>query len=153
MVDLVLVVFVELQHLQHVVAVDQLVLQLLGPHELSLEQRPLDVYVVLNPVELLLLKVKDCLLLEHLFTFLLKPLARRLDLLREHFELYLLGIEVELPLLQLLPVSLDELGLLLQEPLLAAQLVLVVGQRFLAVLDFDLLGLDVADVVLSLLLL
>jgi len=30
---------------------------------------------------------------------------------------------------------------------------LVVGQRFLAVLDFDLLGLDVADVVLSLLLL
>jgi len=133
--------------------VDQLVLQLLGPHELSLEQRPLDVYVVLNPVELLLLKVEDCLLLEHLFTFLLKPLARRLDLLREHFELYLLGIEVELPLLQLLPVSLDELGLLLQEPLLAAQLMLVVGQRFLAVLDFDLLGLDVADVVLSLLLL
>ena len=128
-------------------------LQLLGPHELSLEQRPLDVYVVLNPVELLLLKVEDCLLLEHLFTFLLKPLARRLDLLREHFELYLLGIEVELPLLQLLPVSLDELGLLLQEPLLAAQLMLVVGQRFLAVLDFDLLGLDVADVVLSLLLL
>ena len=127
--------------------------QLFSPHELSLEQRPLDVYVMLNPVELLLLEVEDCLLLEHLFTLLLKPLTRRLDLLCEHFELYLLGIEVELPLLQLLPVSLDELGLLLQEPLLAAQLMLVVGQRFLAVLDFDLLGLDVADVVLSLLLL
>ena len=108
---------------------------------------------MLNPVELLLLKIKDRLLLEHLFPLFLQPLACLLDLLSKYFEFKFIAVEVKLSLLQLFLVCLDELILLFEESLLAPQLVLVVSQLLLTVFDFDLLRLDVTDVIFSLFLL
>ena len=54
---------------------------------------------MLNPVELLLLKVEDSLLFEDLFALLLQSLTCLLDLLREHFELKFLCVEAELSFL------------------------------------------------------
>jgi len=74
-----------------------------------------------------------------------------LNLDRQSFEFDLFLFQADLIFFQLHLVSINELTLLVEQAILSAQFMLMVRQELLTVFDFDLLDLDLANVVLSLL--
>lgn len=93
---------------------NKLVLKLFRAQEFSLEQRPLNVQVVFHFVQLLLLKVKGCLLLKNFFPLALKLVTCLLNLVSKSLELDFFSFKIKKVFVQLLPVSVNDLPLFLK---------------------------------------
>ena len=132
---------------------DKLMLELLSFHVFCLQERFLNIDVMLVSVKMLFLQVKCSLLLKNLLSFNLKSHTGLLDLLLDLFKLNLLLLESNLLLLQLLCISLNQLLLLVKHPLVLPHLVFLISQLLLSLFNLNLSRLDLPDVVLSLLLL
>ena len=106
---------------------------------------------MLHFVQLFLLEIKASLFFEDLLSLRLQSLTCLLNFLSQRFEFDLFLLEVYLILFKLDSICLDQLSFLLQKTLLSSKLMLGVREQLLAVFHFDLLDLDLADVVFPLL--
>ena len=110
---LIFVLLIEEKHLEHVLSVDQLVLQLLILQELGVKERPLNVDVMLDLIQLFLLEVKGSFFFKDFLALSLQLLTRLLNLFSHRLKLDLLLLKTQLVIFKSLPVSLDKLTLLL----------------------------------------
>ena len=77
---LIFVLLIEKKHLEHVLTMDQFVLQLFVLQELSVKERSFNVDIMLDLIQLFLFEVKGSFFFKDLLSLILQLLTRLLDL-------------------------------------------------------------------------
>ena len=110
---LIFVLFIEEKHLEHVLTMNQFVLQLFILQELSVKERPFNVDIMLDFVQLFFFEVKGGFFFKDFLALSLQLLTRLLYLFSHRLKLNLLLLMSQLVIFKSLPISLDKLSLLL----------------------------------------